>query len=107
MKFPIRPHFNRKPITANLSTILSRSIATHTYNHHATQLSVLPSKVDTSSKDYKENAAQFNDVMAQMRELHARIEKGGPEKAREKHVARGKMLPREYAQTVETYGIND
>ena len=38
----------------------------------------------------------MGEVMAKMNELHAKIERGGPEKARQKHVARGKMLPREY-----------
>ncbi|MCJ1247597.1 hypothetical protein MMC30_004812 [Trapelia coarctata] len=33
--------------------------------------------------------------MARMNELHAKIEQGGPSKAREKHIARGKMLPRD------------
>lgn len=74
-----------------------RSIATHPYSHHATALSVLPTSVDTSAADYKENARHFGDAMARLQELHGKIEIGGPQKAREKHVARGKMLPREYA----------
>lgn len=74
----------------------SRSIATHTFSHHASALSVLPTNVDTSSADFKENAAQFGELLANMRELHQKIEQGGAQKAREKHVARGKMLPREY-----------
>lgn len=37
--------------------------------------------------------------MARMTELHAKIAKGGPQKARDKHIARGKMLPREYVGT--------
>ena len=36
-------------------------------------------------------------VIDSMRSLHAKIEEGGPNKAKEKHIARGKMLPREYA----------
>ena len=72
-----------------------RSIATHPYNHHAAALSVLPSNVDTSSTDFKDNTRQFGDVMARLQDLHGQIEQGGPEKARQKHVARGKMLPRE------------
>lgn len=73
-----------------------RQIATHTFNHHASALSVIPTEVDTLSKDFKENAIQFEEVMGRMRELHQKIEAGGSLKAREKHVARGKMLPREY-----------
>jgi len=57
---------------------------------------VLPSKVDKSSPEYKDNAAQMGEVTARMQELHQRVESGGSAKAREKHIARGKMLPREY-----------
>ena len=73
-----------------------RAIARHTYNHHASALSVLPSNVDKSSNDYTENARQMGEVMARMKELHRKVEEGGSAKAREKHIARGKMLPREY-----------
>lgn len=74
---------------------ISRSIATHTYNHHATALSILPSTVDSASVEFKDNARQFDEVLVRMKELHSRIEKGGTQKAREKHVAREKMLPRD------------
>ncbi len=40
----------------------------------------------------------MDELMARMTELHARIAQGGSQKAREKHVARGKMLPREYVR---------
>ena len=40
----------------------------------------------------------MGELMARMSELHARIAEGGPEKAKEKHVARGKMLAREYVE---------
>ncbi|CAD6570109.1 MAG: hypothetical protein ASARMPRED_003495 [Alectoria sarmentosa] len=72
-----------------------RSIATHPYLHHATALSVLPTHTDTSSPAYQENARQMAAAVARMRALHAKIEQGGSVKAREKHVARGKMLPRD------------
>ncbi len=34
--------------------------------------------------------------MSQMEDLHRKIEKGGTQKARERHIAKGKMLVREY-----------
>ena len=74
----------------------TRTIATHTYRHHANAISVLPTKIDKSSAQYQENARQMGEVMAQMQELHKKIEGGGSAKAKEKHIARGKMLPREY-----------
>lgn len=72
-----------------------RSIATHAYAHHASAVSILPTNVDTSATEFKENARQMREVIAKMKELHALVEKGGPEKAKQKHLARGKMLPRE------------
>ena len=38
----------------------------------------------------------MGEVMARMEGLHHKIEGGGPAKAKEKHLARGKMLAREY-----------
>ena len=38
----------------------------------------------------------MGELEARMRELHQKIESGGSVKARDKHIARGKMLPREY-----------
>ena len=73
-----------------------RGIAQYNPEHYASAISILPSNVDKSSVDYRENARQMEDVMARMQELHAKIEIGGPVKAREKHIGRGKMLPREY-----------
>ena len=72
-----------------------RLIATHSYSHHATALSVLPSNVDTGSTEYKDNARAFGEVTARMQELHNLAEQGGPLKSRDKHIAKGKMLPRE------------
>ncbi|KAK3167583.1 Methylcrotonoyl-CoA carboxylase beta chain, mitochondrial [Lepraria neglecta] len=37
----------------------------------------------------------MGEVMARMEELHRKVEGGGSAKAREKHIARGKMLPRD------------
>jgi len=89
-----RRHATLKPLLPSSS----RSIANYTFAHHAQALSVLPSTVDTSSADFKDNAAQMDEVMGRMQELHSKIEQGGPAKARDKHIARGKMLVREYVQ---------
>lgn len=83
------------PPPSLLPSVLLRSIATHTYAHHARQLSILPTNIDTSSSTYKQNVSQYDELMAQLRDLHQKIEKGGSEKAREKHISRGKMLVRD------------
>ncbi len=73
----------------------ARSAATYVAPHHANAISILPSTVDTSSPDYLENAAQMGEVIARLETLTNKVRQGGPAKAREKHLARNKMLPRD------------
>jgi len=86
--------------SCNVPQLSVRRIATHTYAHQESAISVLPTIVDENSPQYKQNAQQMGEITARMNELHAKIEQGGPAKAREKHIARGKMLPREYVVTI-------
>jgi 3-methylcrotonyl-CoA carboxylase beta subunit len=51
--------------------------------------------VDTSSADFQENKRQMDEVVSRLNSLHSKIALGGPEKARQKHVERGKMLVRD------------
>ena len=51
--------------------------------------------MDTTSADFQENAAQMNELLEKMSSLHTKIAQGGPQKAKDKHIARGKMLPRD------------
>lgn len=74
---------------------IAKAIATHCSPHQASAISVIPSTIDTSSEDYKENAKSLNEAMGRLEELTQKIRQGGPPKAREKHVARNKMLPRD------------
>lgn len=51
--------------------------------------------VDKSSSDFQENSKELEAVMAKYAELHKKIAKGGPQKAIDKHLQRGKMLVRD------------
>ncbi|RDW66890.1 carboxyl transferase [Coleophoma crateriformis] len=73
----------------------SRGVATHFPPHQANAISALPTTIDPSSEEYKENAKQMDEVMSSLEELTRRIQRGGPENARAKHIARNKMLPRD------------
>jgi 3-methylcrotonyl-CoA carboxylase beta subunit len=73
----------------------SRTVVSYTHPHHASAISVLQTTIDTSSRDFQENAQQVKELMAKMSSLHSAIAKGGPQKARDKHTSRGKMLPRD------------
>ncbi|QUC20064.1 uncharacterized protein UV8b_04305 [Ustilaginoidea virens] len=72
----------------------ARAVATLTPPHQAAAVSRLQSTVDPSSDEFKDNQAQMAGVMDRLAELTRRIQLGGPAKAREKHLARNKMLPR-------------
>ncbi|KAL1646624.1 hypothetical protein SLS58_003211 [Diplodia intermedia] len=72
-----------------------RTIATHTSTHHASLLSTLPSDVDPSDPTFRDNAASFAAVQTRVSELHAAAARGGSDKARQRHVERGKMLVRD------------
>ncbi|MDQ3140483.1 MAG: methylcrotonoyl-CoA carboxylase, partial [Pseudomonadota bacterium] len=55
----------------------------------------IASKIDTESETYRRNAAHNRALAEELREKVAEAALGGPEKSRERHVARGKLLPRE------------
>lgn len=77
------------------SRIPRRTAATYTHPHYASQISILRSNIDTSSTEYKENLAQMQAEIDKIDELKKKFSLGGSQKARDKHVARGKMLVRE------------
>ncbi|PLB37948.1 putative 3-methylcrotonyl-CoA carboxylase, beta subunit (MccB) [Aspergillus candidus] len=86
------PHYIRPTPRCTQS---SRSIANYSHPHHASALSVLPTTVDPASTEFQENSRQMDELVDQMTNLHSTIAQGGPQKARDKHIARGKMLPRD------------
>ncbi|KIH91393.1 3-methylcrotonyl-CoA carboxylase beta subunit [Sporothrix brasiliensis 5110] len=58
-------------------------------------LSRIPSTVDTTSDIYQENLGLMKEAMERLDRLTRAAQLGGSEKARAKHVGRGKMLPRD------------
>src|SRR5689334_2212050 len=73
----------------------ARSVASFTAQHQAGAISLIQSNVDTSSEEFRENERQMSEAMTRMQDLMRRVQLGGPEKARQKHLARRKMLPRD------------
>ncbi len=55
----------------------------------------LKSRIDTRSEDFKANAAFLQRQVDDLRDRAAEIALGGDAKSRERHAARGKLLPRE------------
>ena len=61
-------------------------------------MSVLSSQINTRSAEFAANAAQMQAAVADLQLQLAAAAAGGGEAARAKHVARGKLLPRERVQ---------
>ena len=58
-------------------------------------MSVIKSALNTRSEEFKTNAAAMGKLVDDLREKTAQVALGGSEDARAKHLARGKLLPRE------------
>ncbi len=64
----------------------------------------IKSKVKVDSKDFKENDAANRKLADELKQLLAKISEGGSERARKKHLARGKLLPRDRIRSVVDRG---
>ena len=63
-------------------------------------MSVLKSAIDTRSEEFRRNQAALTALTGDLRAKVDEIKQGGGERAREKHLARGKLLPRERVRTL-------
>src|SRR5262245_39815831 len=53
------------------------------------------STISTASDEFKANAAAMRALVTDLAEKRAEAAAGGPEKLRERHASRGKLLPRD------------
>src|SRR5476651_930894 len=58
-------------------------------------LAILSSSIDKNAAEFGANAERMGALTAQLQARRAEAALGGPEKARERHVGRGKLLPRD------------
>ena len=58
-------------------------------------MSILKSAISPRSDDFRNNDETMRALVSDLREKVSRISLGGGEKAREKHLSRGKLLPRD------------
>jgi 3-methylcrotonyl-CoA carboxylase beta subunit len=63
-------------------------------------VTAIPTSVDTASQDYRANQAAMRALVADLESRRAKAAEGGPLRARERHLARGKLLPRERVTTL-------
>ena len=85
----------RKLLSSRQCLLQKRRVATYTSPHQAAQISIIPSAVDTNSASHRENASSMGELTHRLTSLHAEAAQGGTEKARQRHVERGKMLVRD------------
>ncbi|MBS1270140.1 MAG: Methylmalonyl-CoA carboxyltransferase 12S subunit [Gammaproteobacteria bacterium] len=67
-------------------------------------MTVLRSDLDTRSSEYQANRENNEALVQDLRDQAAEIAKGGGERAREKHIARDKLLPRDRVQALLDVG---
>ncbi|GLS32972.1 3-methylcrotonyl-CoA carboxylase beta subunit [Mesorhizobium albiziae] len=66
-------------------------------------MATLTSQISPSSEAYRDNAARMRELVADIADKAALVQRGGSDEARERHVSRGKLLPRErLAQLLDT-----
>src|SRR5476651_2046353 len=58
-------------------------------------LAILSSSIDKNAAEFAANAERMGALVAQLQARRAEAALGGPEKSRERHVGRGKLLPRD------------
>ncbi|MBT4906380.1 MAG: methylcrotonoyl-CoA carboxylase, partial [Rhodospirillaceae bacterium] len=57
-------------------------------------------RIDVRSKEFVANAEHYRGLVTDLREQVSAVKLGGGERARERHLARGKLLPRERVRTL-------
>ncbi len=63
-------------------------------------MTVITSNVDPRSEEFRSNARAMRELVEELRGQVDRLKLGGGEAAREKHLSRGKLLPRERVRTL-------
>lgn len=72
-----------------------RHLVVHPDQDQSRAISILQTVVDSSTSAFKENVKRMEVLTQNLKDLHGKIAEGGPQKAKEKHIERNKMLPRD------------
>ena len=63
-------------------------------------MTAIKSNIDTASPEFRANKAAMGALIAELQQRRATAAEGGPERSRERHLARGKLLPRDRVMTL-------
>ncbi len=61
---------------------------------------VIKSKIDRESEDFQQNAEANRALADDLHKISEQIQTGGPARSRERHLVRGKLLPRDRIETL-------
>ncbi len=61
---------------------------------------VIKTKIDRESDDFRKNTESHKALADNLREVNEYVMQGGPERSRERHIGRGKLLPRDRIRTL-------
>ncbi len=63
-------------------------------------MAVIATTADTASKEFQANRTAMRGLVAELEARRAKAAEGGSAQARERHIARGKLLPRDRVMTL-------
>ena len=63
-------------------------------------MAILSSSIDKNAADFRANAERMRALVSELQARRAEAALGGSERARERHVGRGKLLPRDRVMTL-------
>ena len=63
-------------------------------------MTTIASTIDTASPEFRANEAAMRALIAELQAHRAKAAEGGPSRARERHLSRGKLLPRDRVMTL-------
>jgi len=63
-------------------------------------VAAIATSIDTASKEFRANQTAMRALVTELESRRAEAAAGGPARARERHLARGKLLPRERVMTL-------
>ncbi len=63
-------------------------------------MSIIGSSIDCASSEFRTNQTAMRALIAELEACRAKAAAGGPPRARERHLARGKLLPRDRVTTL-------
>src|SRR3954462_5854498 len=63
-------------------------------------MAILTSRIDAAATEFQVNAARMRELVTELQQRRNEAAAGGPARARERHLGRGKLLPRDRVMTL-------